>query len=124
MNSTPSKPVVYSPADRELISVIKKAACLHFDISEDDLTNDQKPQMANIRFLCYWIIMRNTSLKDYMVSSAFNRTRHSVSYGVGLIDTHREIYGQTLGNLRSIAQIANNFEKKYLWHIQPISTTN
>lgn len=124
MTTTPLKPTVYNPSDRELISVVKKSACIHFEISEDDLMNDRTAQIANVRFLCFWLITQNTNLKDHMVASIFNKTRSAVIYGVGLIDTHKNIYRQTLDNLRSIVKIANTFEKKYSWHIQPISTTN
>lgn len=115
---------VFNPTDRELVESIKKAACEHFDITQDRLITDSTPTVANIRFLCFWLIDKNTEIKDYMIGRAFDKARGSVLYGIDLIDVHKKIYRQTLDNLRSIARIANNFEKNYTWHIQPINTNS
>jgi hypothetical protein len=123
--SNPSlKPVIYNPSDRELIAVVKKAACQHFEITESQLVNDSNPAVANIRFLCMWLIVENTGLKDYMIASIFNKSRSTVIYGIGVVDIHKKIYRQTIDNLQTVAKIANTFEKKYPWRILPISTTN
>jgi chromosomal replication initiation ATPase DnaA len=116
------KQSVLNPADRELVQAIKKATCQYFDITEERLMEDSTPTVANIRFLCFWLIGHNTHLKDYMIGQAFDKARSSVLYGVSLIDAHKDIYRQTLDNLKGIARIADNFEKNYSWHILPIST--
>lgn len=116
------KQSVLNPSDRELVQAIKKAACQYFEITEDRLMKDSTPTVANIRFLCFWLIGKNTHLKDYMIGQAFDMSRSGVLYGVELIEAHKDIYRQTLDNLRCIARIADNFEKNYSWHILPIST--
>lgn len=121
MQNTILKKPICSPADRELVECVKKAACQHYGIEEAILFEDSTPAVANIRFLCFWLIMNNTELKDYSVGQAFHKSRSSVLYGVDLIQAHKNIYSQTLDNLRHIARIANNFEKNSSWHIQ---TTN
>lgn len=115
------KPVVFNRYESEMIAFVKKAACLHFEITEDILLGDTSTDVANIRFICYWILANNSALKDYKIGHAFGKSRMAVNYGVGIIDIHKKIYGQTLGNMRKVAAIANNFEKKHAWHIQPIN---
>jgi hypothetical protein len=122
MQNLVTKQSVLNPSDRELVQAVKKAACQYFDITEERLLEDSMPTVVNIRFLCFWLIGQNTPLKDYMIGELFGKARSSVLYGVGLIDAHKDIYRQTLDNLRGIARIADNFEKNYTWHILPIST--
>jgi hypothetical protein len=124
MQTPIKRSVVFNPYESEIIEHIMKAACRHFEITEEQLITDTSPRVANIRFLCFWLLAENTSLKDYMIAHAFSKTRTAVNYGVGLIGIHKEIYRQTLDNLHSLAAIANTFERKYSWLLQPISTTN
>ena len=120
----PTKPITSTPADRELVHLVKKAACQHFEITEEQLVTEHSRTVANIRFLCYWIIARNTQLKDYAIGDFFNRRRACVIYGIEHVDVYRKIYRQTIDNLRSLAEIANTFDKKHAWRIQSINTTN
>lgn len=122
--SNSSQSIAINPWERELIAMIKKAACQHFEITEEQLISGRSRTLANIRFLCYYLIVKSTGLKDYEVASVFNRTRTTVIYGLALIDVHRKVYRQSLVNLQSIAKIADNFEKKFPWHIHQPSTTN
>lgn len=111
-----------SPANLELIDCVMSAACQYYNVSRELLINEYR--MANARHLCYFIIMSGTSgLYDYEIGVLFNRKRTAVQYGIGQISAHKEIYRQTLGDLNSIIQIANNFEKKHTWHLLPISIT-
>jgi|SRR5579871_1933134 len=115
---------VFNPSDRELIEAVKKAACEYYEISETDLIESGAYEIANLRYLCFWLIMENTKLKDYVIADIFNKKRSTVIYGVGLIEIHKEIYRQTLDKLKAIAELANNFEKKYSWHIHLTNTSN
>jgi chromosomal replication initiation ATPase DnaA len=106
------------PRDKEVMELVIKAACEHFDIPEGDLmTVTKKPEATSIRHMCMYLIMTNTSMKDYTVADRFGITRTPLKRGVEIIETHRTIYRQTLDSLRAIAEIANNFEKKYEWQI-------
>jgi hypothetical protein len=117
------KPII-NPADRELVTFIKKATCKHFDIDERRLIEDKSVVVANIRFLCFWLIAKNSQLKDYAIADMFHKKRSVVNYGIDTIEVHRKIYRQTIDNLRQIALLADTFDKNYSWHIQPINTTN
>jgi chromosomal replication initiation ATPase DnaA len=106
------------PRDKEIMEAIIKAACEHYDISEDVLmTVTKKPEATSIRHECMYLIISNTGLKDYAVADRFGITRTPLKRGVEIIETHRTIYRQTLDNLNAIVAIANNFEKKYQWQI-------
>src|ERR1051325_7100056 len=113
-----TKKYIINPADRELISCVKRAACKHFEIEEERLIGDTSQVVANIRFLCFWLIAQNCQVKDYVIADSFRKGRTVVKYGVETIDVHIKIYRQTIDNLRKIADIANNFDKNYSWGIQ------
>jgi chromosomal replication initiation ATPase DnaA len=109
-----------SPADTELMEVVIDAACKYYHITEDDLLNLNRATV-NARQICYYIIFSNTQLKEKAIGRRFKKGRTSVQYGVGLIDIHKNIYRQVLGSINGIIDIANNFDKKYQWHLQPIN---
>jgi len=119
-----NKKTIIHPADRELVASIKRAACKHFEIEEDRLLNDTSQIVANIRFLCFWLIANNSQLKDYAIAEAFGKGRSVVNYGIETIEVHKRIYRQTIDNLRKIAEIADTFDKNYEWAIQSLSMTN
>lgn len=122
-NAEPAKVNPISPADRELIECVISAACQYFKVDRQQLIREYR--MASARHLCYYIIFNSTTgVYDYDIGNYFNRKRTAVQYGIGLISSHKNIYRQTLGNLNSIIEIANNLEKKYEWHIPLISTTH
>lgn len=111
-----------SPVCLELIDCVMGAACQYFNVSRELLINEYR--MANARHICYYIIINSTTgVYDYDIGKFFNRKRTAVQYGIGQISAHKDIYRQTLGEINSIIQIANNFEKKYSWHLQSISIT-
>ncbi|MDI3319981.1 hypothetical protein [Pinibacter soli] len=115
-------PLCVSPDDQELIECVIKAACRHFEISEQQLIGENK--LANIRHLCFYIIYNGThGVYDYAIGQFFKKKRTAVQYGIDLIEHQKNIYRQTLGNLNSITAIANNFEKKYSWHLPTINIT-
>jgi hypothetical protein len=113
--------IIVDPADRELVSCIKKAACMHFDMEEAMLIEDKRPTVANVRFLCFWLIAQNSQIKDYAIAELFHKKRSVVNYGIETIDVHKKIYRQTIDNLRQIALLADTFDKNYQWSIQPIN---
>lgn len=110
-----------SPVAREMIEKVTDATCQHFGVTQEQLTSEYR--LSNARHLCFYIIMENArGIYDYDIGAFFNRKRTAVQYGIGLISCHMNIYRQTLGDLNTIIAIANTFEKKYEWHLQPIST--
>lgn len=112
---------VISPVYREMIEKVIDAACQYFEVSREQLNSEYR--LYNARHLCFYIIMENAKgVYDYDIGSFFNRKRTAVQYGIGLVSAHLNIYRQTVGDLNAIIAIANNFTKKYEWHLQPIST--
>ncbi|SHN45915.1 helix-turn-helix domain-containing protein [Chitinophaga sp. CF418] len=109
-----------SPVYREMIEKVTDATCQYFSVTKDQLTSEYK--LSNARHLCFYIIMENAKgVYDYDIGKFFNRKRTAVQYGIGCVSAHVNIYRQTLGDLNAIVGIANTFEKKYEWHLQPIS---
>lgn len=106
------------PMEKEIAENVIEATCQYFDITKETLLCDTSTSVANMRFMCFYLIMNNTSLKDYVVGDMFNKSRNVVRYGKNHIEFQISIYGQSMVNLRSIKQIANNFEKKYEWLLQ------
>ena len=124
---TKNPPVVKNfmaaPNDKEIMESVIKAACQYYEISEDELMNQsKKADPVAIRRMSMYLIMKNTSLRDYVVAERFGITRTPLNDSVGIIEVHAKIYRQTSGTLQAIANIANNFEKKYAWHIQSTNT--
>ena len=112
-----------TPENRELIECVMKAVCNYFDVTEKQLKEEHK--LATARHYCFYLIKENTTgVFDYNIGAFFNRKRTAVQYGIDLVDHHKFIYRQTLGTLNTIIQIANNFEKKYTWDLQPINITH
>lgn len=106
------------PFEKEVIEHTIRAACEYFDIPRDSLINDTTVAVANMRYLCFFLIFKNTALKDYMIADVFGKHRKTVNYGVSTIEFQKNIYAQTARNLRGIQQLMNNFEKKYEWNLQ------
>lgn len=110
------------PADDEKVSAIINATCQHFEVDEELLINSKCLEVVTMRQLAIYLIARNTTYKDYMIGERLKITRNPVNYAISKIDTHRIIYGQTLDSLNAIITIANNFEKKYQWHLPQVNT--
>jgi chromosomal replication initiation ATPase DnaA len=106
---------------QEIVSAIIKATCTYYGISEEDLINtDRRRDAVNRRRLPMYLIMKNTDLTDNAAAERFGVTRSPFKASVDLIEYQVErktIYRQTEDTLNAIAAIANNFEKKYAWHI-------
>lgn len=115
---------VILPWEKEIIETVIQAACNFYEISREELLTRQQTEVSQIRFICFYIISRNTSCKDHAIGSMFMRKRDAVRYGIDVVDTHKKIYPQTLRNLNTVIDIANKFEKKFEWHIPKISTTS
>lgn len=119
MLSATKRKTFNSPSDAELMENVIKAACQHFEISEDDfITAKRVSTIVNLRRICIYLIMKNTDLRDYAVAERFRISRTQVNHGNDIIDLRKGIYGQTSVTMKTIAAIANNFGKKYEWVIQ------
>lgn len=112
------------PDKKEIIECIIKATCQHFDIDEETLIKNESLDVARIRQLCVYLLFTSAELKEKVIAEYFQKARSTVQYSISLIDAQKKIYRQTLGNLNSIITIANNFDKKYQWHLPSINTTN
>lgn len=112
-----------SPDNREIIECVIKAACQYYNVTRDQLIEEHR--LANARHLCFYIIKVSTEdVFDYSIGKYFNKKRTAVQYGIGIIDHQKIIYRQVIGNLNAIIEIANNFDKKYPWHLQQINITH
>jgi hypothetical protein len=120
MHNIESKKISVSAHDSELIECVIQAACVYYGVGKAELMHDTS--MVKTRHLCFFAISRSTNLKDYVIGTFFGKKRTAIKYGIDTIDVHKEIYRQTLDDLNNIIHIANNFEKKYSWHIQSINT--
>lgn len=107
-----------SPQEKELMLAVIEGVCEYFDVSEDLLMSGENSSIVNMRYLCFYLITKNTSLKDYVIAEVFGKTRTTVCYGIRQIDWQKNIYAQTLNNLRGVVRLVNNFEKKYEWLLQ------
>jgi len=110
--------VYIHPKDKELMETVINAACNYFEIDESIMLNNSSTDIANIRYIVCYIIMKNTELKDYIIAKRVNKARSTINTGVEKIDIHKDIYRQTLDNINGVISVANNFEKKYVWHLR------
>ena len=104
--------------DREITVAVIQSTCNFFNVDFETLKNCESARMANIRYLCFYLILTNTSLRDREVGEIFGKSRNAVWAGKYKISFEMGIYGQTVGNLRALINIANTFEKKFQWHLQ------
>lgn len=113
------KNIIASPRDKELMEVVIICTCNYFGITEHDMITSKKMDIVDIKRICIYLIVKNTSLKDYSVAERFGITRTPLNSGVDIIETRLrlKIYRQTSDTLKAIADLANNFEKKHPWLI-------
>ena len=83
-----------------------KAACEHFEISEENLLKDTQYNVAYMRHLCYYLIKKNTNFSQRFIGFRFKQSRGPVRYGIELIDATKNIYSPTLADLTKIAEKA------------------
>ena len=112
-------PYIYvPPRDKEVMELVIKAACEHFYIEEEILISNTSIAIANIRYLVCFLIINNTGLKDYVIAKRVGKCRSTINTGIEKIDIHRRIYRQTLDDLEAVVNIANSFEKKFVWQLR------
>lgn len=122
MKRSKKRKIVVSDSNRELIDSVVNAACQFYSVSKKELLNESS--LVGARHLCFYIIKVNTDgIYDYTIGHFFNKKRTAVQYGINVVEHQKEIYRQMLGDINSISDIANNFEKKYTWHLRRINTT-
>lgn len=110
-----------SPTSKEIASTIIKAACNLFEIDKETLLFSSELSVCEIRHCCYYLIMKNTDLKDYAVGEIMGgKHRGTINHGMSKIEVQKNIYPQTFRNLNSIIKEANNFEKQHPWQLLPI----
>lgn len=83
------------------------AACVHFDISEQQLLSGTTYDFVYARQLCFFLIKQNTILNPKFIGHRFNLGRFTVAYGIEKIDATKNIYTQTLSDLKKIGQLAS-----------------
>jgi len=116
---------VYTPADREVIKAVIQGACNVYDITEDELMTNVSTSIAYLRFYCFWLLAKNTDIKEYAIAEKFGKTREAIVYGISQIDSQRNVYPDTARQLRMIAEAANGFHgKKFEWLIQSTNIIN
>lgn len=110
-----------SPVTIEVAESIISGACTWFTVTREQLTHEHK--LAYVRHLCFYLISVGApGTFDYNIGSFLGYKRRIVRYGIDKIDSHKNYYGQVLADLNGIVGIANNFTKKYSWHLPLIST--
>lgn len=109
------KEIFISPDDRELVEAVINATCQRLEICREDLMKDRRH--ARHRNICYYIISRNTQLKETAIGKVFGHSRTACRYGIEQVGTHVKIYRQTLDMYTDIMELANTFDKKYQWRI-------
>ena len=114
---------VYTPVDREVIKAVKQATCKVYEISEDDLLTNVSTSVAHLRFYCFWLL-KSAEVNENVIADAFGLSRTGIIYGIEQVDCQKNIYRETVSQLRMIAEATNEFPKKYEWHIQLTNTTN
>lgn len=115
------------PISAEIVDTVISATCIHFGITKKQLCKGKGSvqRMGGVRHLSYYIIATSgADIYDYQIGYFFDRSRCSVRHGVSQIAVQKNIYSQTLADLNSIINIANNFTKKHSWHLQPINITS
>jgi hypothetical protein len=114
---------LFTPQQKELIKAVKMAVCATYEISEDELMKSDSWSIAELRYYCFWLTWKNTSLKDYAIAEAFGKVRNTVIYGLDRMESERRVYPHVNKALKTIADTANQYSKKFEWSIQPINTT-
>jgi len=117
-NQTALKEPKISEYANEMIEAIIKAVSQYYGISETLLFTGTSRDITRPRQICFWLIRENTSLSSYIIGFRFQKTRNPVDYGISVIDSEKDIYRQTLVDLRNIAAKANSFNKMYQWTIK------
>lgn len=82
------------------------AALQHFGVTEEVLLNATSTQGAYMRFCCFFLVKKETLLNHTAIGKRFNRGRNTVVYGINTIAGTKDIYRQTLGDLKIISELA------------------
>ncbi len=93
-----------------LQETIIKAGCDHFEINEKDLLSSTEIHVAEMRFILFYLIKKNTKLSERFIGARFNKSKSPVRYGIDIIDCTKEKYVQTMYHLKKIAEKAGNLE--------------
>jgi chromosomal replication initiation ATPase DnaA len=107
------KTIIASPRDKELMEAVIAATCSYFSIIEQEMITSKKMDVVDIKRICIYLIVQNTSMKDYAIAERFGMTRTPLNAGVDIIETRirLKIYRQTSDTIKAISDLANNFEK-------------
>lgn len=114
---------VFSPQDREIITAVKQAICKLYEISEEELLTTDSTSFASLRFYGFWLLARNTTIKDNAIAEVFGKVRSTVYYGIGQVNSQKVIYRDTASQLKMIADVANDStNKKHEWFLRVDNT--
>lgn len=93
---------------KPLLERIIKAACLYWDITEDELINGKANDQKYCKHVCWYLIKENVNISDHRIGQRFNNEKHStVLRAIDKIRTQKKIYAQTLHDIRKVMDIAN-----------------
>lgn len=85
---------------------IVKAACIHFEITEENLISGTSFDIAYMRWCVFYLVRQHTQLNEKFIANRLNKLRNAFRNGVETIEVRKKIYGQTVDDLRKIEKLA------------------
>jgi chromosomal replication initiation ATPase DnaA len=87
------------------------ATCSYFAIQEDELKEGKSTDQVYKKHLCWYLIKENVVISHHRIGQRFNIADAStVRRAIEKIQVHKNIYAQTLHDIRQIEKIANTLE--------------
>lgn len=90
---------------------IIKAACQHFEITEELLISGTSFNIAYMRWCVFYLVKQHTLLNEKFIANRLKKLRNAFRNGVETIEIRKKIYGQTVDDLRKIEKLAGLSDK-------------
>lgn len=95
-------PVIINKLQEDII----KAACKHFDVSEELLINGTEHNYVYMRWCVFYLVKKHTTLSEKFIANRLKRMRQAFRNGVETIEIRKKIYVQTVYDLKEITKNA------------------
>lgn len=99
---------------KQIHEIVIDSTALYFGISVDQLKNDKMPkyEAAYRRHVCFYLIRKNSDrLSREFIADIFNIGKSTVEHGENKIASELTIYRRTMGDVKDIQDLIDNFRK-------------
>ena len=95
--------------------IVIESTALYFGMSVDELLCGKSRTYNEVykKHICFYLMRHNCPmLSREFIAKMFKCSGSTVQYGEDKIASEKEIYSQTLGNIRDIQDLIDNFKQK------------